>query len=104
MSNFTFIYPAWLFALLALPVILMLVRRNRKQGLLAPHIAQYLDPTKTTSSRSKLSLFSVWWIITIIALAGPSFSTSERPSFEKTQARVLIMDMVDVDVRHRRET
>lgn len=93
MSNFTFIYPAWLLALFALPVIIILARRNHKQGLLAPHIAQYLDPAKVTNSRSKLSLFSVWWTITIIALAGPSFSTSERPSFEKTQARVLIMDM-----------
>ena len=104
MSNFTFIYPAWLLALFALPVILMLSRRNQKQGLLAPHIAQYLDPAKATNSRSKLSLFSVWWIITIIALAGPSFSTSERPSFEKTQARVLIMDMSMSMYAHRRET
>ncbi|MFA0098028.1 VWA domain-containing protein, partial [Vibrio splendidus] len=93
MSNFTFIYPYWFLALAVLPAIWWLSKRQSKQGLLASHIARYLAPESSKPSKSRSTYFGVWWLVGVIALAGPSFEKNEQPSFEKTLARVVIMDM-----------
>ncbi|MEZ9739872.1 VWA domain-containing protein [Vibrio splendidus] len=93
MSNFTFIYPYWFLALAVLPAIWWLSKRQSKQGLLASHIARYLAPESSKPSKNRSTYFGVWWLVGVIALAGPSFEKNEQPSFEKTQARVVIMDM-----------
>ncbi|MFA0106529.1 VWA domain-containing protein, partial [Vibrio splendidus] len=93
MSNFTFIYPYWFLALAVLPAIWWLSKRQSKQGLLASHIARYLAPESSKPSKNRGTYFGVWWLVGVIALAGPSFEKNEQPSFEKTQARVVIMDM-----------
>ncbi|WP_135454414.1 VWA domain-containing protein [Vibrio echinoideorum] len=93
MSNFTFIYPYWFLALAALPAIWWLSKRQSKQGLLASHIAHYLAPESSKPSKNRSTYFGIWWLVGVIALAGPSFEKNEQPSFEKTQARVVIMDM-----------
>ncbi|MEZ9613632.1 VWA domain-containing protein, partial [Vibrio sp. 10N.286.45.C10] len=93
MSNFTFIYPYWFLALAVLPAIWWLSKRQSKQGLLASHIARYLAPESNKPSKNLSTYFGVWWLVGVIALAGPSFEKNEQPSFEKTQARVVIMDM-----------
>ncbi|MEZ9952875.1 VWA domain-containing protein, partial [Vibrio splendidus] len=93
MSNFTFIYPYWFLALAVLPAIWWLSKRRSKQGLLASHIARYLAPESSKPSKNRSTYFGIWWLVGVIALAGPSFEKNEQPSFEKTQARVVIMDM-----------
>ncbi|TKF55881.1 VWA domain-containing protein, partial [Vibrio sp. F13] len=93
MSNFTFIYPYWFLALAALPAIWWLSKTQSKQGLLASHIARYLAPESSKPSKNRSTYFGIWWLVGVIALAGPSFEKNEQPSFEKTQARVVIMDM-----------
>ncbi|TKF24921.1 VWA domain-containing protein, partial [Vibrio kanaloae] len=93
MSNFTFIYPYWFLALVAVPAIWWLSRKQSKQGLLASHIARYLAPESSKPSKNRSTYFGIWWLVGVIALAGPSFEKNEQPSFEKTQARVVIMDM-----------
>ncbi|MEZ9184223.1 VWA domain-containing protein, partial [Vibrio splendidus] len=93
MSNFTFIYPYWFLALAVLPAIWWLSKRQSKQGLLASHIARYLAPESSKPSKNRSTYFGIWWMVGVIALAGPSFEKNEQPSFEKTQARVVIMDM-----------
>ncbi|PMK04066.1 hypothetical protein BCU09_05920, partial [Vibrio cyclitrophicus] len=93
MSNFTFIYPYWFLALVALPAIWWLSKKQSKQGLLASHIARYLAPESSKPSKNRSTYFGIWWMIGVIALAGPSFQNNEQPSFEKTQARVVMMDM-----------
>ncbi|TKE96991.1 VWA domain-containing protein, partial [Vibrio sp. F12] len=93
MSNFTFIYPYWFLALAVLPAIWWLSKRQSKQGLLASHIARYLAPESNKPSKNRSTYFGVWWLVGVIALAGPSFEKNEQPSFEKTEARVVIMDM-----------
>ncbi|PMN75761.1 VWA domain-containing protein [Vibrio sp. 10N.261.45.A6] len=93
MSNFTFIYPYWFLALAVLPAIWWHSKRQSKQGLLASHIARYLAPESNKPSKSRSTYFGVWWLVGVTALAGPSFEKNEQPSFEKTQARVVIMDM-----------
>ncbi|MEZ9597469.1 VWA domain-containing protein [Vibrio sp. 10N.286.46.A8] len=93
MSNFTFIYPYWFLALAVLPAIWWLSKRQSKQGLLASHIARYLAPESNKPSKNRSTYFGVWWLVGVIALAGPSFEKNEQPSFEKTQARVVLIDM-----------
>ncbi|KAB0465654.1 VWA domain-containing protein [Vibrio kanaloae] len=93
MSNFTFIYPYWFLALAVLPAIWWLSKTQSKQGLLASHIARYLAPESSKPSKNRSTYFGIWWLVGVIALAGPSFEKNEQPSFEKTQARVVIMDM-----------
>lgn len=93
MSNFTFIYPYWFLALVVLPAIWWLSKKQSKQGLLASHIARYLAPESSKPSKNRSTYFGIWWMVGVVALAGPSFQNNEQPSFEKTQARVVMMDM-----------
>ncbi|NOH97141.1 VWA domain-containing protein [Vibrio sp. 99-70-13A1] len=93
MSNFEFLYPLWLIALAVIPLVFIFSHRTQERPLIAPHIAQYLSPSNSKPSRNKRKYFALWWAISVIALAGPSFQKVERPSFEKTPARVLVMDM-----------
>ncbi|MGF1709610.1 VWA domain-containing protein [Vibrio kagoshimensis] len=93
MSNFEFLYPLWLIALAVIPLVFFLGNRTQERPLIAPHIAQHLSHNHSKPSQNKRKYFVVWWAISVIALAGPSFQEVERPSFEKTPARVLVMDM-----------
>ncbi|MEZ8100454.1 VWA domain-containing protein, partial [Vibrio bivalvicida] len=94
MSSFLFLYPQWLIATLPwMGLIYWLTRRNRSQTLIAPHLAKAMGLQVTQTSKIALNLMAVCGLITIVALAGPSFSKQERPSFVNTSARVVVMDM-----------
>ncbi|WP_419796143.1 hypothetical protein [Vibrio artabrorum] len=83
MSNFTFIYPYWFLALAVLPAIWWLSKRQSKQGVFAPHIARVLAPESGKPSQNRSTYFGLWWLIGVIALAGPSFEKMNSPVLKK---------------------
>jgi len=94
MSNFTFLYPLWLIAAIPWAVLMLwLIKRNRNQTLIAPHLAKAMGIQGKVSNKGGLKLASLAGLLAIIALSGPSFISQERPSFANTSARVIVMDM-----------
>ncbi len=94
MSEFTFLYPLWLLGLIPwLMLLVWLSKRQKSQTLIAPHLAKAMGLQVKRSKSALLSIIAATGAITLIALAGPSFSSQERPSFANTSARVVVMDM-----------
>ncbi|MET2973231.1 hypothetical protein ABXV21_25715, partial [Vibrio harveyi] len=93
MAEFTFLNPYWLLGLLVIPVFLAINSkyRTKKSSLIAPHLAKMLGHSVKTKH-----YFAIWggaWAIACLALAGPSWQSNTRPSFELSQNRVLVLDM-----------
>ncbi|RJX75350.1 VWA domain-containing protein [Vibrio sinensis] len=94
MSEFMFLKPLWLLAIVPLSLMLLwLQRRTHHQTLIAPHLAKIMGMQQKKSSNMRLALIGVCATIAIVALAGPSFEKSERPAFSEASARVVVMDM-----------
>jgi len=105
MSEFHFIRPLWLLAILVLIAAIHLLKKLRvsQSGwdqILPKHLAQILITPNTqqrqkNSSNKPLSLIPVSFIglLTIIALAGPAWQKQPQPVFQINQGSVLIMDM-----------
>ncbi len=93
MAEFTFLTPYWLLGLLVIPVVLALNSqyKGKKSSLIAPHLAKMLGHSVKVKH-----FYFVWglaWAMACIALAGPSWQSNTRPSFELSQNRVLVLDM-----------
>lgn len=97
LADFGFIYPEWLLALIPLVfVIPWLNQTETRTGLIAPHLARLLSKNqeeKAPRATWPVTLLGASWLIAVIALAGPSFKTTEIPASTLSGARVLVMDM-----------
>ncbi|KZW63777.1 hypothetical protein APF70_05875 [Vibrio parahaemolyticus] len=93
MAEFTFLNPYWLLGLIAIPFVLLINQkfRAKKSALIAPHLAKMLG--KTTLSKPYFTIWGLAWAIACVALAGPSWQSNTRPSFELSQNRMLVLDM-----------
>lgn len=99
MSLFHFLRPEWFIAIIPLVLLLWLLRRlhlkNRSwqsfcdQGLL-PHLLQQTD---LQQKKRPLSVIFIAGLITIFALAGPSWEKRPQPVFKKQSALVIILDL-----------
>lgn len=96
-ENFHFIYPEWLLAFIPLVfVIPWLTEATKQTGLIAPHLNQLLsnNPQKNNPNYIlPVSILGAAWLVTVIALAGPSWKKAEIPVVTLSGARVLVMDM-----------
>ncbi len=94
MSDFEFLTPLWLLALLPLGgIVIWLANRKQAQGLIASHIANALGLETKERTTAWIRLLAFSWLLSVIALAGPSFEKQTRPSYTSSHARVLVMDM-----------
>ncbi|WP_448552220.1 VWA domain-containing protein [Thalassotalea montiporae] len=98
MSEFHFIRPLWLIALLALPLIIWLVKRLQVShsgwsNILPPHLAARMmeqgGPTKGLSVVPASLIF----IFAIIALAGPTWQKLPQPVYQVERGSVIVIDM-----------
>ena len=97
--NFHWLRPEWLLAILPLlilfiPLILKNTRDTVWQKACDPHLLPHLFIVHKTSFAllQKIMLFS-GFLLTIIALAGPSYKTISVPIFELNTARVIVFDL-----------
>ncbi|MEZ8141999.1 VWA domain-containing protein [Enterovibrio sp. FF113] len=97
MADFTFMHPTWLLALLPLAVLLPWVQgKAQKSGLIAPHLTALLSSNQTANRKPKrwpVAVLASAWLMSVIALAGPSWQKTELPAVNLAGARVLVMDM-----------
>ncbi|SEK45616.1 Ca-activated chloride channel family protein [Colwellia chukchiensis] len=98
MADFHFIRPLWLLAIIALFFMLFLLKKMRLkrsgwQQLLPTHLAKVLvTDDQAEKSRSLLLPFFIG-LLSIIAMAGPSWQKLPQPVYQVAKGSVLIMDM-----------
>jgi Ca-activated chloride channel family protein len=98
MTEFHFIRPLWLIAIVVLVLLILLLKRNRVkqsgwQNLIPPHLSKVLVEDKNRAKSTSLALPFFIGLIAIIAMAGPSWQKLPQPVYQVAQGSVLIMDM-----------
>jgi len=99
MSQFHFLHPLWLIALLPLAVLLWLSFRvyakgNAWEKVIDPNLlAVLLHGEDKNSSRSAKWLLALGWFVATIALADPVWEKVPKPIFQTNTARVLVLDL-----------
>ena len=99
MSEFHFLRPWWLIALIPTLLLVISLWRHRSKGsswnkVIAPHLLQRLwldSPGK--HSRLPLILLGLGWLLAILALAGPVWERLPEPVWQTQASRVLILDL-----------
>jgi Ca-activated chloride channel homolog len=99
-AEFHFLRPSWLLALIpALLLALLLYGYRREQSpwhsLIAAHLQPVLLSSKQFLTKQPLMLptLLLCWLISVVALAGPSWQKLPQPAFALKKATVLVVDM-----------
>ncbi|CAM3878106.1 VWA domain-containing protein [Rheinheimera salexigens] len=99
-AEFHFLRPIWLLALFpALVIGLLLYWFRREQSpwhsLIAAHLQPVLLSTKQALQKQPMLLptLLLCWLISVVALAGPSWHKLPQPAFALKKATVLVLDM-----------
>ncbi|GAA0352053.1 hypothetical protein GCM10009092_15570 [Bowmanella denitrificans] len=98
-SQFHFLRPGWLLALLPLVALLISLRylgrhQSGWQGVLAGHLYRHLvTDSANAGQRPPLRLLALGWLLAVIALAGPSWERLPQPVFQLHTGKVVVMDM-----------
>jgi len=98
MADFHFIRPWWLLAIIALVFALNLLKKYRLsqsgwQQLLPKHLANVLVDKQQNQKQLSLILPFIIGLLTIVALAGPTWKKLPQPVYQTARGSVLIMDM-----------
>jgi Ca-activated chloride channel family protein len=98
MSDFHFIRPLWLLTLIALFITMLILKKMRIshsgwQQVLPKHLAKKLIDNKKNNQPFSLVLPFIIGLLTIIALAGPTWVKLPQPVFNVARGSVIIMDM-----------
>lgn len=98
-AHFHFLRPEWFFALIPALLLLAWLRFEKKsqgdwQHIIPKHLLLHLLHEKQgSSSNAALSLLGILWLLSIIALAGPTWQKVPQPVYEKIEARVYVLDL-----------
>lgn len=94
MADFTFLHPVWLIALLPLGLLLSWLKgKQHSNGLIAAHLAEKLGLDQKQTATAFVPLLGLCWLLSVLALAGPSWEKATLPAYSISGARVLVMDM-----------
>jgi Ca-activated chloride channel family protein len=98
MSDFHFIRPWWLLAIIVLVFALNLLKKYRLsqsgwQQLLPQHLANVLVDKQHSQQKLSLTLPFIIGLLAIVALAGPTWKKLPQPVYQIARGSVLIMDM-----------
>lgn len=94
-----FLRPAWLLALLALPVLFLLARRTVQAAqawrrAVDPHLLPHLlDPGGSQRGRGGAWLPALAYVLAVVALAGPSWREVEQPLWQSRLPTVIAADL-----------
>ena len=99
-ANFHLLRPIWLWALVPVGIVLLLLRRERRarevwRTAVADHLRPYLmvgaaDTRKLNGPARWMALF---WLLAVLALAGPTWDQAERPGGRDEAALVVALDL-----------
>ncbi|TWX73084.1 vWA domain-containing protein [Colwellia sp. C1TZA3] len=98
MADFHFIRPLWLLAIIVLCLMLFMLKKLRVkqsgwQQLLPAHLAKVLVQGNAKAKSNSLVLPLLIGLLSILAMAGPSWQKLPQPVYQVAQGSVLIMDM-----------
>jgi len=98
MTDFHFIRPWWLLAIIALVFALNLLKKYRLsqsgwQQLLPEHLANVLVDKQQNQKELSLIVPFIIGLLTIVAIAGPTWKKLPQPVYQTARGSVLIMDM-----------
>ena len=99
LSEFHFLRPIWLVGLLALPFLIWLLHRlvaraSAWRDVLDNDLAEPLLVSRGQRSRLRpLPLLTAVWLLTVIALAGPTWEKAPQPIVVREDALVVILDL-----------
>ncbi|MFB0981113.1 MAG: VWA domain-containing protein [Alteromonadaceae bacterium] len=98
MADFHFIRPWWLLAIIALVFALNLLKKYRLsqsgwQQLLPEHLANVLVDKQKNQKKLSLTMPFIIGLLTIVAIAGPTWKKLPQPVYQTARGSVLIMDM-----------
>ncbi len=98
LSEFHWLRPEWLWALLPLAVIVWrLLRQVRRASAWEtqcdPHLLEKLLIQRARHQRWPLVLLAVAWVLAVIALAGPVWQKLPEPVYRTQAARVIVLDL-----------
>ncbi len=111
LEQFTFVRPYWLWFLIPLSVLLVWLWQQTHHSdniwhkVCDPHLLPHLELVNfgQYQKRIPLILLGMAWLLTILALAGPSGSKVPQSVYRSQQARVLILDLsstMDIKAGH----
>ncbi len=100
-SQFHFVHPLWLLALIPLAALLWLVYQYKAGSgsqvwdkvIDANLLPLLLSGNDSKTSRSLFYLLGAGWLITVVALADPVWQKIPRPIFQTNAARVIVLDL-----------
>jgi Ca-activated chloride channel family protein len=97
-TDFHFISPAWLLALIPLATLLWLVARRDAgteawRRVIDPRLLSVLSVDGGARRRLPLSLLGLGVLVAVIALANPTFERRPTPAFRADAARVIVLDL-----------
>lgn len=98
-NNFHFIRPDWFFAAIPLLVLFIwLKRRSTKhsgwQSVIPPHLYSHMVVGKIKKAkRPPMWLLPFVWILTVVALAGPTWERLPQPVYQLKMGHVVVIDM-----------
>ena len=90
-----FLRPAWLWALLALPLLAMWWRSRRRRASIwreavDPHLLQaLLGKTGGRAQSAPVLIAALGWTLAVVALAGPSWRQVEQPLWQSASPLVM---------------
>lgn len=98
LSTLHFLRPAWMLALLALPLLWLLwrtrrQRRNVWRKQVDPHLLPHLLAHGERSTRGIWAGMALAYALAVIALAGPSWRQEEQPLWRSNAPLVLALDL-----------
>lgn len=100
LTEFHFLRPWWLLALVPVVLLLALLYLHRKahspwHQLIASHLQPVLLGARLLRKKQPLALplLALCWLLTTLALAGPSWQKLPQPAFALKKATVLVLDM-----------
>jgi Ca-activated chloride channel family protein len=99
LQDFHFLRPQWLWAIIPLILLVWLVRHLHKQqsgwqSVLAGHLYQHLMTSQgSKKSKPPLTLLALAWILSCLALAGPTWERLPQPVYQLNTGKVVLIDM-----------
>lgn len=99
MSDLHFLRPLWLWALLPLALLLWRLwrvdaERDAWRGVIDRHLLPHLLVAgEGAAGHRPLVLLALGWLLTVVALAGPTWERLSQPLYEARQFRVIVLDL-----------
>ena len=99
LDQFHFLRPEWFIALVPLMLLVLLIRKTTAkqsgwQSVIPSHLYQYMVIGKNEmGAKPPMWMLALVWIISVIALAGPTWERLPQPVYQLKMGHVIVIDM-----------